>query len=184
MKASCVQIRTAKKETDFKHIYQLNYEVFSLEIGQHNFQESGQLVDKFHDKNHYIIAEIDGDIVGMICAHWTPPYSVEDKCPTILQYFHEDNYPIAEIRLLAVAHSYRGTSVAWKLMKKLSYDLMKFGINGVVISGISHHYETYKKLGFKAICPPVQSGNAFFIPMVMTKEMFIKHNHRLVNYNC
>jgi len=178
MGVSNIHIFTAKNKSDFERIHQLNHSIFSIEIGQHPLQSSGYLVDKFHAKNHYVIAEKDNEIVGMICAHWVPPYSVEEKCSDFFRRFSNSG-SVAEIRLLAVFPSLRGTSVAWKLMHKLASDLVERGINSVVISGIADRRKTYEKIGFKVICPPVKSGNAFYYPMGMTKDEFITANSKL-----
>lgn len=175
---SAIRIRTAQGPEDFEQLHRLNYMVFSQETGQYAQHPSVRLVDKFHDKNHYVVADKGGEIVGMICAHWTPPYSVVAKWPDFFQRF-QTCAPVAEIRLLAVSQPYRRTPVAWRLMHYLACDLISRGIVTVVISGIAQQRRSYEKLGFKTVGLPVMSGEALFYPMVLTKADFIAGPYRL-----
>ncbi|BDQ34663.1 GNAT family N-acetyltransferase [Pseudodesulfovibrio portus] len=170
--------RPATSEADYKRIHALNHRIFSDEIGQHAPAESGLLIDKFHDKNHYIVAEREGEIIGMICAHWRPPYSVADKYPGILSHLKESVFP-AEVRLLAIIPEYRHTTVAWRLMRHLSQALLERGVDTIVISGIEEQKATYEKIGFKAVAPAVRCGEAFYYPMIMTKDDFLRGRTRL-----
>lgn len=175
---SGIIFRKAESPEDFNKIHRLNHTVFSEEIGQHAQNASGVLVDKFHDKNHYTLAEKEGEIVGMICAHWEPPYSVTDKYPEIVDHL-EQSQLTAEIRLLAIAPAFRKTAIAWRLMHHMATDLIQRGVDTVLISGIKQHKRTYEKLGFKAVGEAVKSGQALYYPMIMRKSDFMESSTRL-----
>jgi len=55
-------------------------------LEQHPTQPGERLVDKFHDKNRYVIALADDQIIGMIAVHDQPPFSVAAKLadPSVL----------------------------------------------------------------------------------------------------
>ena len=73
------RFKRAETTDEFEQIFRLNHGVFAEELGQYAPQQSRALVDKFHDKNYYVIA-LEGDrVVGMIAFHDRPPYSVAQK---------------------------------------------------------------------------------------------------------
>ena len=80
--------------------------------------------------------ESDGEIVGMIAAHWQAPYSAAE---------HFGDYAVeppksgklAEIRLFALAPNCRKTTVAARLGIEMLIELEKEQVSELVISGIS-----------------------------------------------
>lgn len=170
-----IHFRKATKEDDGR-IHRFNHQVFAQEIKQHANQDNGELIDKFHDKNIYFIAELDGQIVGMICVHYTPPFSIEEKCPDFKNKVDDYN-TVAEVRLFAIDPNYRKKGmIAWTLIYMMVEFLRPKGINNVAISGIEAQRKTYIKIGFEDVGPPVQSGDAVFYPMVLTRKRFLETN--------
>jgi hypothetical protein len=76
-----LRYRFKKAETpeEFEQIFRLNYAVFAGELEQHPAQPGERLVDKFHDRNRYVIALAGDEVIGMIAVHNQPPFSVAAK---------------------------------------------------------------------------------------------------------
>lgn len=160
-------------EEDRRRIAKFNHEIFSEEIGQHQNQADGVLVDKFDYKNLYVIAERQGDICGLIAAHWAEPYSITEKFPL----FFDEILPtdvVGEVRLFAVRSSLRGTPVAMRLIAFLVECLRVTPVTVIAISGIAEREGLYRRLGFRPIGGPVRCGAASFIPMLMRREDALK----------
>ncbi len=177
-----IVFRKAIEQKDFNKIHQFNHEIFAGEIHQHSLSEEGWLIDKFHNKNHYFIAERGETIIGLISAHWEPPYSIEDKCPNFYNLIPK-GVKVGEIRLFAVRHEYRKTQIALRLITIVSAFLEHNHIDLVAISGIFNQKRLYEKLGFRAIDLPVRSGEALFIPMILTRDDFFRKNHWFINFD-
>src|SRR5947208_15947168 len=60
------RFKLAETAAEFEQVHRLNYRTFVREIPQHADSGDGSLVDKFHDKNTYILALRDDQIVGMM----------------------------------------------------------------------------------------------------------------------
>lgn len=164
-----IEIRKPLTESDFEAMWSLNHDVFAEELKQHACRDNGLLIDKFHHKNIYYIAAHEHDIVGMISAHWIPPFSFDQKFSFNASRIYE-NDKIGEVRLLCVKKDYRKTSVAPKLLFTLISELRKSDINRVLISGLNEQKSLYEHIGFKAIGQPLQDGNAVFHPMSAHRE--------------
>lgn len=167
---------------DGQRIFRLNHQVFAAELGQHAVREGGLLVDKFHAKNQYFVAERDGQILGLVSAHTTAPFSVEERCPRFKELVPQDR-SIAEVRLLAVDSRYRKTFLACGLFAQVAAFLVERRIELVVISGIVQQKRLYHRLGFRDLGPPVRCGTAFFIPMLGTsEELLSRHRETLTRF--
>lgn len=170
-----IRFRKSTRKDDGR-IHRFNHRVFAQEVKQHASRENGELVDKFHDKNVYFIAELGEEIVGMICVHYTPPFSIEEKCPDFRNKVDDYN-TVAEVRLFAIDPRYRKKGmIAWTLIYMMVEHLRPKGINNVAISGIEAQRKTYFKIGFEDVGPPVKSGDAVFYPMVLTRKRFLETN--------
>src|SRR5689334_643497 len=95
---------------EFEQIHRLNYQTFVGEIPQHTDNGAGYLVDKFHDKNTYLIALKDDQLVGMISTHDQPPFSIADRLPDPSILAIPGARPL-EVRLLAVKPTERHSNV-------------------------------------------------------------------------
>lgn len=157
------RFKKADSEGEFEQIFRLNHSVFAGELEQHPVRASERLVDKFHDKNHYVIALFDDAVVGMIALHDQPPFSVADKLadPAILESYGR----LIEVRLLAVEPEHRKGVVMAGLMLG-AYEFAK-EYEAVVISGHAERLGIYHELGFRDLGPPVESGRALYVPMAL-----------------
>lgn len=163
--------KVAENEKEFELIHRLNYKTFVEEIPQHHENESGYLVDKFHNKNTYIIS-LDGDkLAGMISVNGERPFSLDYKVPNLDCYLPE-GANICEIRLLAVEKEYRSGFVFYGLAKKLIDYCKEKNYNYAIISGTTRQLKLYKHIGFTPFYSLVGKENAFYQPMYLDIKMF------------
>lgn len=157
------QFKTAETSEEFEQIFRLNHATFASELEQYPELLSGRLVDKFHEKNLYLIALTEGEVVGMISLHAEPPFSVASRLadPSILGNLGR----LLEVRLLAVTPAHRRGAVLAGLM--ISAYEHASAYDTVIISGHVDQCGLYRQLGFKDLGPPVESGRASYIPMAV-----------------
>lgn len=55
--ASSLTFKVATEEWEFEQIHEFNYQTFVDEIPQHQGNEQGRLVDKFHQQNAVEVAD-------------------------------------------------------------------------------------------------------------------------------
>ncbi|HTM12494.1 MAG TPA: GNAT family N-acetyltransferase [Bryobacteraceae bacterium] len=160
-----LRYRFKKAETpeEFEQIFRLNYAVFAGELEQHPAQPGERLVDKFHDRNRYVIALAGDEVIGMIAVHNQPPFSVAAKLadPRVLDGYGR----LLEVRLLAVDPAHRNGVVMAGLMLGVYEHAREF--DAMVISGHVEKAGIYHELGFRDLGPPVASGQALFVPMAI-----------------
>lgn len=164
-------IKIADSEAEFEKIHRLNYRTFVEEIPQHEENDHGSLVDRFHWENTYIIA-LDGEnLIGMMAVRGNRPFSLDDKVPDLDQYLPAGR-KVCEIRLLAIEKEFRGGRVLFLMMKKLVQYCMKEGYEYAIISGTTRQQKLYHHLGFEPFYPKVGKNGAYFIPMGAALEDF------------
>ena len=158
-------ITSPESELEVRGMWRLNHAVFAEEYPQHPAELDGYLIDKFHDKNIYRIAWDGQDVLGMISAHWRPPFSAVAKFGGTVERHIVDG-KTAEIRLLALRKEVRGTSLAVKLAVSLMTELQSLGMELLVISGISVQVRFYRHVGFEIVGEPVSENGIVFYPMI------------------
>jgi len=104
-------------DSDRNSIYALRHEVYAEELHQHSTTHNRMLTDSLDGFNEYIVAKVDGQLVGFISI--TPPgfgrYSID-------KYLARENADLSfdeglyEIRILTVARPHRGARLAAALM--------------------------------------------------------------------
>ena len=99
-------IKSPESDAEIHRMWRLNHAVFAEEYPQHPASADGCLIDKFHDKNIYRIAWDGQDVLGMISAHWRPPFSAVAKFGGTVERHIVDG-KTAEIRLLALRKEVR-----------------------------------------------------------------------------
>lgn len=167
LRVGCYTFKRAETRQEFEQIHQLNFRTFVHEIPQHSDPGTGRLVDKFHDKSAYFIVVREGRVVGMVSSHDQPPFSVADRLPD-REILERPGMRPLEIRLLALEPDTRNGTVFFGLMWSLYEHARANGYTHLFISGVQERAMLYKRLGFEAIGDPVISGQASFIPMVLT----------------
>lgn len=166
-----LQIKIAETEAEFEKIHRLNYRTFAEEIPQHEKNEDGRLIDRFHAENTYIIA-LDGEILaGMMAVRGERPFSLDEKITDLGNYLPEGR-SVCEIRLLSVRKEFRGGPAFFLLMKRMSEYCIEQGYDYAVISGTTRQQKLYRHLGFRPFYPQVGKPDAYYIPMGASLEDF------------
>jgi len=159
-----MMIKIADSEAEFGKIHRLNYRTFVEEIPQHEGNDNGSLVDRFHSENTYIIA-LDGErLIGMIAVRGNRPFSLDDKILDLDKYLPVGR-KVCEFRLLAIEKDFRGGPILFLMMKKMAQYCMKEGYDYAIISGTTRRQKLYHHLGFEPFYPKVGKNGAYYIPM-------------------
>ena len=161
--------KTAETAEEFDQIHRLNYRTFAEEVQQYVPDGTGVLVDRFHDKNIYLIAVENGRVLGMVAANDQPPFSVVKRL-TDSASLDALGGPLLEIRLLAVEPDSRHRMILGCLLWELYRYASNRGYSHAVISGITSNLEMYRRIGFQALGPAVGSGDASFVPMALSLQ--------------
>jgi predicted N-acetyltransferase YhbS len=154
-------------DSEFEQIHQLNYKTFVDEIPQHKGNDEGRLIDKFHDKNKYIIAKNEHGVIAMISYTLERPFSLDKKLENLDSYLPQFRR-VAEVRLLAVDKSERKKLVTYLLLKKLCEELIHLDVDTAVISGTTRELKLYEKIGFIPFGHLVGTSEALYQPMFIT----------------
>jgi hypothetical protein len=154
----------AQEEDEFLQIHRINYRTFVEEIPQHQENEKGVLVDKYHIKNNYIIARDNSNVLGMVSYNLERPFSLDEKINDLDQYLPEFS-KLAEIRLLSVIPEARNTTLAYRMFRYLCSVLMDMHVDAAVISGTTRQLPLYHKIGFKPFANLVGKQGALYQPM-------------------
>src|SRR6266568_107347 len=163
-----ILFKQAESADEIEQIHRLNHQVFAEEVGQHAPTADARLVDRFHDRNRYFVAEKDGTIVGMISVHPGPEFSIASRL--------SDKSPLAalrapiEVRLLAIQPEFRERSVLAGLLWQVNHYAKAHDYSDMLISGIVERVPMYRKMGFEPMGPAVPCGAASFVPMRLSLE--------------
>ena len=176
-------IKSPESDAEIHRMWRLNHAVFAEEYPQHPTSADGCLIDKFHGKNIYRIAWDGQDVLGMISAHWRPPFSAVAKFGETVERLLIDG-KTAEIRLLALQKEVRGTSLAVQLAVSLMTELQSLGMELLVISGISVQVRFYRHVGFEVVGEPVSENGIVFYPMIGRLEEILSRKDVIERYAC
>ena len=172
--SSMYRFKKAETESEFEQVFRLNHEVFLDELRQYQPDPSARLIDKFHDKNLYLIALTADEVVGMIAAHDRLPFSIESRLAdvSVLERYGR----LLEVRLLAVKPAHRNGIVMTGLFLELYEHARAY--DTLAISGYVEERAMYHRLGFRDLGPPVRCGQAEFVPMVVRVADLAKRQAR------
>ena len=176
-------IKSPESDAEIHRMWRLNHAVFAEEYPQHPASADGCLIDKFHGKNIYRIAWDGQDVLGMISAHWKPPFSAVAKFGGTVERHIVDG-KTAEIRLLALQKEVRGTSLAVQLAVSLMTELQSLGMELLVISGISVQVRFYRHVGFEIVGEPVSENGIVFYPMIGRLDKILSRKDICERYAC
>jgi hypothetical protein len=165
--------KVADSPEEFAAIHRLNYETFVREIPQHEDHGEGQLVDKFHEKNTYLVCHKDGQLVGMLCFHGSPPFSAADRMPNPELLGQPGMRPL-EVRLMTVIPEERNSPTLSGLVWLLNEYAITNGYTHFIISSIDKQRELHHHLGFTLLGPDVGPPHARYAPMIATLEQVDK----------
>jgi len=171
------QFKLADSADEIEQIQCLVYRTFVVEIKQHADPGEGRLIDKFHDKNRYLVAVRDGRVRGMVAVHDQPPFSVADAIPTpgLLERLCPD---LLEVRLLAVEPDQRQRRLFGGLLWAVYDYAQHLGYRYLAISGLRERQQMYERMGFLPLGEPVQRGQAYFVPMLLRLSDLGEHAQR------
>lgn len=161
------EVKLATTQDELQQVHRLNFDTFVEEIGQHTAPPGQRhLVDKYDAKNRYFVVKREADVAAMLAVHNTPPFSTAGRLrdPAILEQFGDR---LIEVRLLAVRPALRHSRVLLALFWALYRYAQTAHYSHLLISGVREQLDLYRRLGFHALGPPVQSGDAWFAPMAM-----------------
>jgi len=160
-------VKLATEPWEFEQIFNLNYSTFVEEIPQHQGNEERKLRDKFHDKNKYIIALENNELIGMIAFIDERPFSLDYKLENIDELLPTFKKP-CEIRLLSIKKEHRGRLIFVKLFDEIKNVCKKNGYDIGVLSGTLLQIKMYEKIGCKPFGPLVGTKEAPYQPMYLT----------------
>lgn len=158
--------KSAESADELTQIHELNYLTFVREIGQHADPGRPALVDKFHDKNLYLIAKRDSEVVAMLAVHDRAPFSVAGRMPEPDWIERNCRGPL-EVRLLTVRPGERQTVVLPALLWMLYRAAVAAGYSHLLASGVREQLRLYYRLGFQALGPEKPCGRAWFTPLAL-----------------
>jgi GNAT superfamily N-acetyltransferase len=162
--------KIASEDSEFQQIFDLNYLSFVEEIPQHSSNNDHRLMDKFHNKNIYLICLTnEGELAGMLSIADERPYSLDSKIENLDDYIAE-NERSCEIRLLAVKKDYRNSFVFFGLANALKNYCVEKGYDIAFISGTTRQLRLYKHLGFTPFGELVGKAGVQFQPMYKRAE--------------
>jgi histidinol-phosphate/aromatic aminotransferase/cobyric acid decarboxylase-like protein/GNAT superfamily N-acetyltransferase len=150
-------------DSDRNSIYALRHEVYAEELHQHSTTHNRMLTDSLDGFNEYIVAKVDGQLVGFISI--TPPgfgrYSID-------KYLARENADLSfdeglyEIRILTVARPHRGARLAAALMYAAGRWAEERGGTHLVAMGRIEVLSIYLKHGFKPLGCRIKAGAVTF----------------------
>jgi histidinol-phosphate/aromatic aminotransferase/cobyric acid decarboxylase-like protein/GNAT superfamily N-acetyltransferase len=150
-------------DSDRDSIYALRHEVYAEELHQHPMTHNGMLSDSLDAFNEYIVAKINGQLVGFVSI--TPPgfgkYSIDKYLARkdVDLSFDEGLY---EARILTVARPHRGTRLAAALMYAAGRWAEERSGTHLVAMGRIEVLNFYLKHGFKPLGWRIKAGAVTF----------------------
>ena len=171
--------KRASTEDEIEQIHRLNCRTFVEEIPQHDDPGDGRLVDKFHDRNVYLIALREGKVIGMLSVHDQQPFSTASRLadPSIIS--RPGTNPL-EVRLLAVEPGMRRGVVFGGLAWMVYLYCRERSYTHLFISGVEERLDLYRHIGFSPLGPAVQDGAARFVPMMAVVDELPGFHERFV----
>jgi aspartate aminotransferase-like enzyme/predicted N-acetyltransferase YhbS len=154
---------------DMEAIHRLNYRTFVEEIPQHPPNAERRLVDRFHDENLYVVYEVDGEVVGMVCGRAERPFSLDQKLGPIDAWLPPHTRAV-EIRLLAVEPAFRATRVLARLLQTLTAHFVAQGFDLGVLSGTTRQLALYAHMGCQPFAHRIGTAGAEYQPMYLELE--------------
>jgi histidinol-phosphate/aromatic aminotransferase/cobyric acid decarboxylase-like protein/GNAT superfamily N-acetyltransferase len=149
----------------------MRHAVYATELGQHPQNSDGRLVDELDAFNHYIVATIDGEVVGFVSI--TPPgfgrysfdkYLTRSELPVVF-----DN-GLFEGRILTVDPRHRTSVIATVLMHAARRWVEDHGGRQIIIIGRRELVRLYQRAGFRPLGHKVQAGAVSFELMTVSLD--------------
>lgn len=165
---SIVEIRLATPD-DRRSIYQLRYQVYAEELGQHSPNAEGMLSNDLDAFNQYVIAVQGEALLGFVSI--TPPgqarYSLDSYLPRAEWPFRASD-SLYEIRLLTVTSEHRGGWLSGALMYAALRYIEAQGGREIMATGRKEVASIYRRVGLKEHGIEIQSGKVTYLLMSAT----------------
>lgn len=145
--------------SDLKAVYRLRHDVYAAELGQYALRPDSSLPDATDIKSLYIIASVDGKLVGFVGV--TPPNSLRFS---VDKYLPRNEIPITfdnnlyEIRVLTVKRPLRGFRIAGTLMYAAFRWVEAHGGKRIISIGRCDILDMYLRFGFKRVGKSFKCG--------------------------
>ena len=145
-------------------VNRLLYKTFVREIPRYQDPGIDSLVDKFDERNIYVIAVHQTRVCGMMAVHDGPDFSVAGAIdsPSRLAQLRK---PLLEARIFAVAPEHRFGVVFAGLASHVFRYARNEGYANIVMTGLASRQEMYRRMGFRSLGPAVLRGEEYFVPM-------------------
>lgn len=161
------RFKLAETATERDEINRLFHRTFVIEIPRYTVPPGvDRLVDRFDHKNRYIVALRDERVRGVLAVHDRPPFSVAEILPDPAAL--DDLRPIPlEARMLAIEPVERHGVLLGGMLVIAFEHARSADHRYVVASGLVTRRRMYEHMGFLAMGPAVQRGQAHFVPMIL-----------------
>jgi histidinol-phosphate/aromatic aminotransferase/cobyric acid decarboxylase-like protein len=149
---------------DRQWIYRTRHDVYAVELGQHEPNPEGRIIERIDEKNIYIVAaRNEYEPVGFVSVTppWAGPYSFE-KYLTRAELPELADEGLFEARVLTVLSDWRGSPVASLLMYAVLRWIQSRGGRQVVIMGRTELEGLYTSAGMIPLNRTVRSGRLTF----------------------
>lgn len=161
-----VVFKPAESPDELRQVHELNYSTFVREIGQHADPGEERLIDKFHEKNLYLIGKRGDSVLAMVALHDAPPFSVAARIPEPGWIERCCPRPL-EVRLLTVRPSERGGAILAVLLWTVYRLALAADYSHLLASGVREQLPMYRRIGFESVGPEVQCGSAWFTALAL-----------------
>ncbi len=157
-----IRISVANAE-ERQAVYRMRHEVYCTELGQYQECQDGSLPDASDVHSLYLIASVDGKLVGFVGI--TPP---DSPSFSIEKHLSRDAIPMAldrhtfEVRALTVRDSHRGSSVAGALMYAAFRWVESHGGRRIVCIGRREILGMYLRLGLERTGRELMCGDVTY----------------------
>ena len=133
--------------------------MYAAELGQHPQNAAGSLTDALDIDNAYLVADLDGQLVGCISLTrpGAPALSIEKYLDRSVLPFPLDA-SVLEVRLLTVPAGHRGSEIAGLLMLGAFRLARSLGVDRMVVMGRREIVPMYRRAGFTAVGIEIRCG--------------------------
>lgn len=179
MKIPRIRVALAMEE-DRAAIYRARHDVYATELGQYEPQPDGMLRDTLGIDSIYIVATIDGTLVGFVGL--TPPTSPRFS---VDRYVQRSQFPfllsdhVYEVRALTVLQGRRGSLIAGALLYATLRWVESHGGTRIVAMGRREVLSIYLRIGMRQVGLSFQAGAVTYELISATVEDLRK---RLTEY--
>lgn len=171
-----IVVRFASGEEEIRKVWQLNFDTYHKELGQDEVTSavsaSGVLPDEFQDNSKYVIAILDGEIIGMsILTLPSGSFSMESS-PVNLSLLDGIRDHTLEYRRLAVRREQRGKGVFLRMADfSMSWGIPR-GYRHAIVAALGSQIRSYSRISYRVFDRPFVKGGCTYHPMIASLDDF------------